>query len=403
MLPLALVALALAWAVVQILPGMPQNWVHPVWGMDANILPAVHGTISLNPWRTAGETLNLASYVMAGGLAFVMARRIETARLLLNSIVAITALYAFYAFTLAFADVQQVNVFYSVPYKNVLMSGPFMLHNSLATYCGLGSLAALAKLIVDASRTVVAGHGIQRLAETTLQFCFGRGALDIIALVLTFAGVVASASRAGFVSMLIGLMAMALVASLISHAQTRRWAAIGALVAALPLLLIIVLNGDTLSSRIDLLLASDTADVIRFPLRVSARRMIADAPLLGLGLGTFEDAYPMYAAQVFPNVMDKAHCDYLEFAAGIGLPAAIAWWSALAWLAGANFRAIFVRHRRQEFSIIAVGASVLVAVHSAVDFSLQIPSVAFLFAALLSIGTSQCLPSNHYDHLSSAE
>lgn len=395
LLPLLLFALALAWAALQILPGMPQNWIHPVWTMASDVLGSTaQGTISLDPWRTIGEILNLVSYVMAGGLVFAMARQIETARLLLNAIVAITAVYALYAFILVFSDAQQVNVFYSVPYKSELMSGPFMLHNSFATYCGLGSLAALVKLVVDASRIVDSGHGIRRLAETTLQFCFGQGALVIVALVLAFAGVVASGSRAGFVSMLFGLLTMALVAGHISRAKTRRWAAVGAVGAALSMLLIIVFNGDTLSSRLDQLLASDTADAIRFSLWESARRMITDAPLLGLGLGTFEDAYPMYAIQVFPAVMDKAHCDYLEFAAGIGLPAAIAWWGALAWLMGANLRAIFVRHRRREFSVLTVGASVLVAVHSSVDFSLQLPAVALLFATTVSIGTAQCLHSN---------
>jgi O-antigen ligase len=164
--------------------------------------------------------------------------------------------------------------------------------------------------------------------------------------------------------------------------------------AALPIVFLVILNGDTLSGRLNLLLASDTADAIRFSLWAGAWEMIWDAPLLGLGLGTFEDAYPMYASQVFPHVMDKAHCDYLEFAAGLGLPAACAWWSALVWLTGKNLRAIFVRRRRREFSVTAVGASVLVAVHSSVDFSLQLPAVALLYATLLSIGAAQCLSSN---------
>ena len=61
---------------------------------------------------------------------------------------------------------------------------------------------------------------------------------------------------------------------------------------------------------------------VKIALWSAAQRMITSAPFLGLGLGTFQDAYPMYATQMLPFIMDKAHSDYLEFAAGLGLP----WW-----------------------------------------------------------------------------
>jgi O-antigen ligase len=391
--PFVLFGLTLGWAVVQTLPGVPSAWVHPVWGVAADALgKSLHGTISLNPWRTESEVVNLAGYIMAGWLAFHMARRVETAKLLLNVVIAITALYTLYAFALLFIDVQQVNVFYTVPYSSRLMSGSFMLHNSFATYCGLGALAAVAKLCNDGTHFIMAGRGLRRLAETTLQYCFGRGAFVLIALILCFAGVVASASRAGFVATMAGMITLALIAIVLSRGRAgRMWAGLGALAAVTPIIIILIFNGDTLANRLDQLLASDTADAIRFALWDSARRMIADAPLLGLGLGTFEDAYPLYAVQVFPHVMDKAHCDYLEFAAGVGLPAAVAWWGALLWLWGWNTRALFVRHRHRVFSSVAIGATVLVAVHSCVDFSLQLPAVSLSFATLFAIGTAQCL------------
>lgn len=391
--PAALFGSALVWAMIQICPWVPREWIHPVWTMASDTLrTTIPGVISVNPWRTEAEILNLASYVLAGGLVFAMARRIETAKLLLNAVILIGTIYALYAFALASSGVQQINVLYTVPYKSALISGPFMLHNSFATYCGLAALAATGKLFDDGSKAIVAGRGVRRLAETTLQYCLGRGALTFIALIVNFSAVVASASRAGFVATMAGLFALALVALAMTRGRANRvWAGVGALIAATPIIVILIINGDTLASRIDQLLASDTADAIRFSLWASARRMIWDAPLLGLGLGTFEDAYPLYATEIYPFVMDKAHCDYLEFAAGIGLPAAILWWTALLWLCGANLRAIFVRHRNRMFSAIALGAAFLVGVHSTVDFSLQLPAVALSFAAILALGSAQCL------------
>ncbi len=121
--------------------------------------------------------------------------------------------------------------------------------------------------------------------------------------------------------------------------------------------------------------------------------MISVFPFTGTGLGTFEDAYPMFARQVLPFVMDKAHCDYLEFAAGVGVPAAIAWWLALIWLAVGCLRGALVRRRHVVMPMLGAGATVLVAAHSAVDFSLQIPAVALLYAAMLGIGAAQHRPT----------
>jgi O-antigen ligase len=120
--------------------------------------------------------------------------------------------------------------------------------------------------------------------------------------------------------------------------------------------------------------------------------MICDAPLLGLGLGTFQDAYPLYSNNVVPLIVDKAHNDYLEFAAGVGLPAAIAWWTAVVWLVVKCVRGAFKRRLDKHYAILGVATSVLVGTHSALDFSLQIPAVALTFATLLGMGVAQSMP-----------
>lgn len=389
--PLMLGAATLVWALIQITPGIPQSWVHPAWSMAADALGVpLKGVISLNPWQTEAEILKLVSYGMAAWLAFRMARHTENAKLLLNAVILIGALYAAYAFALAFAGALQTAVFYAVPYRDKLMSGPFMLHNSFATCMGLVALAAIARVFAFGSETIVADRGWKRLIESTLSFVFGRGAPIVIASLLPFAAVIASASRAGFASTMLGLATLALTSLTIMRSRgSRTWAIAGATMALAPLLVLILLNGDTLDSRLSKLFAADMGDQIRLSLWAATQRMIADAPLLGLGLGTFEDAYPLYASQVFPFVMDKAHSDYLEFAAGIGLPAAIAWWVALIWLTVLCIKGARNRRRDRIYAMIAVSASVLVAVHSCVDFSLQLPAVALLYATLLGLGVAQ--------------
>lgn len=390
-LPLGLAVLVLLWAWVQILPIVPERWAHPLWAMTGDILAEpVSGVISLDPWRTQAELLKLMGYVMACWMAFDMARTSERAGFLLNAVIAVVTGYAVYGFILALAGYGQRDVFYALPDSHAWVTGPFVLHNSFATYCGLGTLAAMTKLVVDGSQSIVATRGVRPLALSLMQFVLGRGIWVVLAAVICFAGVVASASRAGFASTSGGLLVLAVAAIVMArHGATRRWAAIGAVACVLPLLLLILLNGDTLSSRVDQLLDPEVTDQIRLSLWEAARRMIADAPWLGLGLGSFQDAYPLYAVHVYPFVMDKAHCDYLEFAAGVGLPAAIAWWGAMVWLSAMCLRGYRNRRRNRHFPLIGFAACVLIAIHSSVDFSLQLPAVSLLYAVVLGVAVAQ--------------
>src|SRR5581483_2739819 len=114
-----------------------------------------------------------------------------------------------------------------------------------------------------------------------------------------------------------------------------------------------------------------------------------------LGLGTFQAAYPHYARVAVPFVIDKAHNDYLELAAGWGIPAAVCWWAALLWLAALCVRGIFARKRNRAYPLLALGAIVLVGIHALFDFSLQIPAIATTFAAILGLGVAQAFPTRN--------
>ncbi len=390
-IPLLAVLLVLLWAVVQTLPIVPESWAHPIWSMASGALGyPLPATISLNPWRTEAEILKLTGSVAACWLAYSMAQRAETARLLFNAVIATGAFYALYGFVLILADVTQAQLIYGVPFSRPFVTGPFMLHNSFATYAGLATLAAVTRLFASGSETVVAKRGGRQLAVTVIQFVFGRGAILIVAAIVLFAAVIASASRGGFAATSCGLAAMAIVSLFhVRGRPARLWLTLGVLATAAPLFFLVLGGGNKLSDRVVELVDAGDADAGRLALWAATRHMIADAPWTGLGLGSFQDAYPLYATQVFAFVMDKAHCDYLEFAAGIGLPAAIAWWMALTWLAILCLRGALARRRNQLFALTAFGATVLVAVHSSADFSLQIPAVALVYAALLGVGLAQ--------------
>ncbi|MEJ1969746.1 MAG: O-antigen ligase family protein [Rhizomicrobium sp.] len=392
----ALLALpALAWVAIQTVPIVPQDWAHPIWGVAATALQHPNrGLVSIDPWRTRAELLKLSCYVAAFWVAFSLSRRVEHAQMLLVAFIAIAAAYALYAFALAGLHVTQVELIYALPLGANFITGPFMLHNSFATYAGLGTVAAAARLFASADETIVADRGPRQFLLTAMHFIFDRGALMLVAAILLFSAVVASASRAGFGATAIALMVLGLIAALRRRsARKAMWPAAVTLIVVVPLFGVILSNGGLLAKGFAELADAGGPDAVRLALWDAAWRMIADRPWLGTGLGTFQDAYPLYAVKVLPFVMDKAHCDYLEFAAGAGIPAMVAWCAALAWLGVRCAAGALTRRRHQVFALVGLGTLVLVAVHATVDFSLQIPAVALSFAVLLGAGVAQSLRS----------
>ncbi len=125
----------------------------------------------------------------------------------------------------------------------------------------------------------------------------------------------------------------------------------------------------------------------RMPIWTATANMIADAPILGHGWGTFEALLPGYRSEPTGFYYDHAHNEYLEVFAesgiiGLGL---LAW---LLFLFGR--RAVHALSARWEpadraavfWSTVAI---VSVLIHSAADFGLRTPGVAFTFMVVLAV------------------
>jgi O-antigen ligase len=393
--PIVLVALALSWGLVQIAPFTPVSWSHPIWSIAADGLGKPLGAmISLNAWRTLDEIMKLATYVMAAWLAYVLCQRAERAALLLNALIVIGAFYAAYALAVAMLGTTQTEIFYATPRISEHPVAPFVGHAHFATFIGLATLCACAKLFSLGAENITAKRGVRPLFLGTVKFVFGSGFAVLLSTLLLFSMLTAAASRAGFAATLLGMAVLLIMANMIrTERAATKWTAAAVVVVAVSAFVLFQINGDTLQNRFDDLSESSQTYQLRTVFWDAATRMVADSPFLGVGLGGFEYAYPMYADHIYPFNIDKVHDDYLELALGWGLPASIAWAAALAWLTALCGRAVFVRRRFRIYPLIAVGATALVAFHALVDFSLQIPAVALSYAAILGLGVSQAFSS----------
>jgi O-antigen ligase len=118
-------------------------------------------------------------------------------------------------------------------------------------------------------------------------------------------------------------------------------------------------------------------------------RAIGDNWLTGTGYGSFGDIFPLYQPLNVVGYVDLAHNDYLENALELGVPAAVLLVAAVLYLACCCLVGVFRRRRDVIYPLAGTAATVMVGVHSAFDFSLQIPAVTVTYAVLLGIGVAQ--------------
>jgi hypothetical protein len=121
---------------------------------------------------------------------------------------------------------------------------------------------------------------------------------------------------------------------------------------------------------------------MRLVMRQGARRIIAEYPLFGTGLGTFGDAYP--GKKVAGADAYFAHCDVLQWWAEtglVGLALALAILGVVAWTVVVGY----FRLKDRFFKRLLLAASLSAAaflLHGLVDYPMAIPGCMILFVAV---------------------
>lgn len=115
--------------------------------------------------------------------------------------------------------------------------------------------------------------------------------------------------------------------------------------------------------------------------------LVADFPWFGTGGGSFYSAYIRYRSML-PGYFDHAHHDYLELAADFGLLGLALLGALVVSTFWVSARAMAKRRsalpRGIAFGVMM--AMVAIAIHSTVDFNLQIPANALLTVVVLAMG-----------------
>jgi O-antigen ligase len=144
---------------------------------------------------------------------------------------------------------------------------------------------------------------------------------------------------------------------------------------------------------IDRFTSVDRASEVRLQLYEQVLRMIADRPWTGFGGGTFEYAYPLYH-QLPVNldlVWDRAHSSYLALWSEYGLVFGSLPMLAIVLLFATLLLAYWRGAKADAMIIAAMAGTVVVVLHSLVDFSLEMHGVTLLYCALLAGGVGRAL------------
>ncbi|HYN38666.1 MAG TPA: O-antigen ligase family protein, partial [Rhodospirillales bacterium] len=323
-------------------------------------------------------------------IALQYCRRAARARQVLLAVTYAGLAYALYGLIVYLSASETLLIFRKPAYFGDL-SSTFVDRNAYATYAGLGLLCATGLILVLITQGINSGGDAsprQRLLRL-IDVAFRRGGLLIAAWLALLVALVLTHSRGGLLSTTAGLLVL-LLASASSRTVGRRivMGFVGLCVAGLAGVLL--LGGEAMLMRM-----LQGALVLEERPLIYARTMeaIGDADSFGTGLGTFEEAFRFYRTSDIIGTYSMAHSTYLENVLELGLPAALALFAVLAAFLIAC--ALGVRRRRRDtvYPCVGLAATVLVGVHSAIDFSLQIPAVAATYMLIMGAACAQCWSS----------
>jgi O-antigen ligase len=390
--PLIAIGLVLMWAFLQTVTWTPAALHHPIWNAAAEALGReINGSISVNPSETWLAALRMATAAACVWLGIQIGRDPRWAWRILFTAGLAGAIYGLYGISM---EVTGSRMVLWVERSTAVTTGPFIYSNAFAAHLVLALISALALFIRDVRHGL--GHtgpsSGRQIAAWTVLVGGAVGAYAILLVPIVIA-LILSQSRAGIVLAILAVMLMLGLEIARAQGNSRP----GATRPAWAVLLILLIGGffafaiygQAVSGELARTGVSDLE--ARFAVTSVVLQAIQDAPWVGFGYGTFADVFPMYRDISVPptGTWLEAHNAYAEALLGLGIPAAIGLFAAIGWLSLHCFVGALERKRDSVAPIAAATASVIVALHALIDFSIQLQGVTLTFAALLGAGVAQ--------------
>lgn len=380
-----------AWAVIQVIPGLPGFLPHPLWAERERILGVAQlsATISIDPELTWASLCKSGGYFAIGIASAYLLRGAGRRRLAYTLLAIAGGVYAAYGLIeLASGDccvVWQKKIAY-----NGVATGPFINRNSFATYLGLIALVGLGYVLRELGdlRRVSAPTFTRRLAAQ-LRLLLAHRWLMIAVMLTAITALLFTVSRAGTSSFLLGASVLVLLLSQTRLLGERRRRTFHFIIFAVVAGLSLAVFGRDVLSRVSNEGVEDTYRTQSWKIMITG---IEASPWLGHGFGTFPEVFPLYRDDRLPSrrYWDKAQNTYLELALDMGIPATTILLLGFGALAAQCVKGLARQRRdRRLYPSIGLAAMALIGVHSFLDFSMQIPAIATTFAFIMGIAITE--------------
>ncbi|WP_224406168.1 O-antigen ligase [Afifella sp. IM 167] len=393
LLTVALAAALIGWSLLQTLP----LGLGDALGLEdaaARIVPPGPGAISVDPGRTLYAIPAAVLPLLVFVTTFILFRREESAFFLVQFLAGLGVVLAVIGIPQFLFDPGHILLIPKVAYPESL-TGSFINRNTAAAFFGCAALlcAAVAATPRQANERwrppPPPGEPVRMPLRLSAQayagiWLVGAGAC-LTALLLT-------QSRAGIAVFLSGVFVFSAI-RLWTYLRRKEVPVAKRLAAMLGLSVLLAIAGIVVAGRALLRFQLAGLDSARWCAYRSTVRAIGDHVWFGTGLGTFPVVFPAYrAADCAPAARwETAHSTYLEGYMALGLPFLFA--LVLVFVVVTHILITGIRSRRRMRNVPIAGAAVstLVALHSLIDFPLQVPGFAAYFSAALGACTAVAL------------
>lgn len=375
-LPSALFLVVLSWGYFQSVADLPASWIREAYQdaeMVLNTKTSAH--IALDPSAAQYELVWYVLYAFHFLAGWIIGNSRSASALFLRWFIALQVAFAILSVAIFLAPETTVFELFNTAYEDSLTS-TFVNRNSYAGFLGMGIFCALG-LFFEKLKTSINDTGGRLALRNVLkpELFWPFGAIMILTLVL-----VGTNSRGGFASVGVGIL-LIIATGLTKTMKRGNWS-ISAI--ALSAVLLIGLASQFISDRIQPNRLNDATED-RAEIMMLTIRMMSDAPLRGIGLGGFKEASSTYL-----NIEDltfrglvNAHNTYLEVITELGAIGAMPLFLLL------GFVCLKSAFGRGIWAWIAAATSVQMALHSIVDFTLEIPANVCAFVMIIGIAYSK--------------
>lgn len=399
---LLVVALILAYVVLQAVRVPARLAWHAVWSLPIQQDGQVSGAVSISPTRTLVSIIPLAHTLFAF-IACLWLCRDE------RQIIRFLKAFTIFAGGIAFLSLLQFEIapawliaVEKVTYLDSL-TAPFVNRNTAATFYAMTVSIAITTAVASYTAPIdgVGVHGAARPRGQSLRSFVFYGVVILVALI----ALVLTKSRAGLLSAIVAfgvhLPLLLLFPPAGSNARRgfgrvhntvrlhRVWLALASL---LGVALVFLIVGQRQLQRLDVEGISDN----RFCILPRVISLVVDNMAFGTGLGTFEQSYSSYRDPVcgIYGRWLSAHNFYLDTLVTLGIVGGLILTMGFISAFLILVRGIIKRRRYRALPIGGIAILSLAATHSLFDFSMEVSGFSVPFVALLAVCLAACFQSH---------